>query len=98
MSYIYCPQDIISGNLITKEKRQELFGKVAGGSGSSNPEKFQRQKIIDGTGIMCSKTNIRINLRTNTLNDIVYPNIKNDGFDYTENFDGVQCIKNKKYI
>lgn len=93
---ICCPEDVISGNLITKEKRQELFGKVAGGAGSRNPEEFQRQKIIEGTGIGCPKTNIRINLRTNTLKDIAHPNIKSDGFDYSEDFDGVQSIKNKK--
>jgi len=46
-----CPIDVIEGALITKEKRKELFGKVAGGAGSTNPEKFQRQKIIDGNSL-----------------------------------------------
>ena len=89
---IYCPLDIISGNLITKEKRQELFGKIAGGAGSQKPEEYQRKKIIEGTGIICLKTNMRINFRTNTLKNITKPNINNDGFDYSENFDGVQYI------
>lgn len=93
---IRCPEGVISGNLITKEKRQELFGQVAGGAGSRKPEEFQRHKIIDGTGIGCPKTNIRINLRTNTLKDIAHPNTKSDGFDYSEDFDGVQSVKNKK--
>ena len=67
-----------------------------GGAGSRKPEEYQRQKIIDGTGFACPKTNMRINLRTNTLKDITHPNIKNDGFDYSEDFDGIQSIKEYK--
>lgn len=98
-SCISCPEGVIAGSLITKEKRQELFGQVAGGAGSRKPEEFQRQKIIDGTGIKCPKTNLRINLRTNSLKNICHPNTKNDGFDYSEDFDGSQSVKeNKVYI
>jgi len=93
---IHCPPDVIPGSLITKEKRQELFGQVAGGAGSRKPEEFQRQHIIDGTGVDCPKTNIRINLRTNTLKDIAHPNTQNDGFDYSEDFDGIQVVHSKK--
>ena len=93
---VVCPNDVISGSSITKDKRHELFGKVAGGSGSRNPEDFQRSKIIEGTGFECNKTNVRINLRKNTLNEISHPNKNNDGFDYSEDFDGVQCVNNKK--
>jgi hypothetical protein len=57
-----------------------------------NPEKYQRQKIIEHTGYPCEKTHARINLRTNRLEEISRPNIKPDGFDYSENFDGVQRI------
>ena len=91
---VKCPDDVIDGSLITKEKRHELFGRVSGGAGSKKPEEYQRQKIIDGTGFACHKTNDRINLRTHTLNNICRPNIKNDGFDYSENFDGLQIINN----
>jgi len=93
---ICCPINVIDGSLITKEKRHEIFGKVAGGSGSCNPEKYQRKIIIDGTGIDCPKTHTRINFRTNTLVDISNPNIKNDGYDYSEDFDGCQIINNSK--
>ena len=42
---------------------------------------------------------MRINLRTYTLKDISHPNTKKDGFDYSEDFDGIQSIKdNKVYI
>jgi hypothetical protein len=95
-THICCPEDVIAGYLITKEKRQELFGQVAGGAGSRKPEIFQRQKIVEGTGVMCPETNVRINLRTNTLKDVAHPNTKNDGFDYSEDFDGSQSIKGKK--
>lgn len=93
---IFCPEDIIAGKLITKDKRKEIFGIVSGGSNTSKIEKFQRQKVIDGTGVPCSKTSIRINLRLNTLVDIRHPNIKDDGFDYSEDFDGVQIIGDRK--
>ena len=93
---IKCPNDVISGSSINKDKRHELFGQVAGGSGSRSPENFQRSKIVEGTGTECGKSNMRINLRKNTLNEISHPNKKNNGFDYTEDFDGVQTVNNKK--
>ena len=91
-----CPKDVIAGSLITKDKRHDLYGQVAGGSGSRAPEDFQRSKIEEGTGLKCVKTNTRINLRKNTLNEISHPNKNDNGFDYTEDFDGVQGLKDKK--
>ena len=93
---VKCPDDVIDGFLINKDKRKILFGDVAGGSGSRMPEEYQRSKIIEGTKIICPKSITRINLRTNVLKDICRPNINNDGFDYSEDFDGIQIIKNKK--
>jgi hypothetical protein len=95
MSTIHCPADVVAGSEITKEQRQEQFGMMSGGAGSTNAEKYQRKKVIEGTGINCSKTNVRINLRTNTLKDIAQPNVNQDGFDYSEDFDGVQKVGNK---
>lgn len=89
-----CPEEVIKGIFITKEKRHKLFGCVAGGSGSCNPENFQREMIIKGTNIKCEKTNTRINLRTYDLVNISQPNKNIDGFDYSEDFDGIQYIKN----
>jgi hypothetical protein len=93
---IHCPEDVIAGSLITKEQRQEVFGQVGGGAGSRGPEVYQRQKIVEGTGYDCPKTTTRINLRTNTLKEIAHPNKKPDGFDYSEDFDGVQTINSAK--
>lgn len=89
--------DIISGFLMTKEKRQEMFGCVSGGSGSKKPENYQRKVIITETGYSCDKTNIRINLRTNLLENLKTPYIKENGFDYSEDFDGIQIMKNKTF-
>jgi len=60
-------------------------------------EKYQRCWIENITGIKCEKSNnIRINRRTNELK--TKKKFKNDvnGFDYTEDFDGVQ--KNNKIL
>ena len=93
---IACPLGVIEGKLITKEKRHELYGHVAGGSGSIEPENYQRKMIREGTGIKISKTNVRLNLRSNELKTVCRPNKFEDGFDYSENFDGVQEINEKK--
>ena len=84
------------GSKITKEKRHELFGEIAGGKGSTNPENYQRAQIIKETQIDCPKTNIRINLRTHKLHEISRPNVEEDGFDYSEDFDGRQFHHKKE--
>jgi hypothetical protein len=89
---IACPEGVIDGHLFTKEKRQELYGKIAGGGGSKKPENYQRQQIILGTGQPCPTTNIRINWRKHELVDISQPMKEDDGFDYTEDFDGKQVF------
>lgn len=93
---VHCPEGVIAGSLITKEKRHEVFGECSGGAKSTEHERFSRQKIVDGTGIPCPKTNIRVNLRTKVLRDIAHPNTAPDGFDYSEDFDGVQTLKDTK--
>lgn len=81
------------GSLFTKDKRHEMFGRVAGGAGSIRPEHFQRYQIIQGTGIDCPKSNhMRIHFRTSTMVAMVHPNLQDNGFDYSEDFDGVQSI------
>jgi hypothetical protein len=93
---IKCPEAVISGSLITKDKRHEVFGQVAGGAGSKGPEIFQRKMIVEGTGYACPETNTRINLRTFSLKEIAHPNKHADGFDYSEDFDGCQVVNDKK--
>ena len=93
---VHCPDGVVPGHLITKDKRHEIHGVIAGGAGSRKPEDLQRQQIIQGTGLPCSKTTARINLRTSTLHNISHPNKQITGFDYTEDFDGVQTIDGKQ--
>ena len=95
-SFVHCPTGVVAGISITKEQRQEAYGNVAGGAGSRKPEEYQRSKIVEGTGVPCTKTNMRINWRTNELKDIAHPMIYKDGYDYTENFDGLQQIYTKQ--
>lgn len=95
MPYAYtfaAPEGVIAGSLMTKEKRQELFGSVAGGKGSMGPEEYQRTQVLLGTGLPCSKTSFRINKRTYEMAENPQPMKKVDGFDYTENFDATQLI------
>lgn len=92
---IKCPDDVIAGYLITKELRHDQHGIVAGGGGSMNPEIYQRSKIVEGTGVPCSPTIVRINKRTGQMHDIAHPMKHENGFDYTENFDGMQKLGEK---
>lgn len=89
---VRCPVDVVAGHLITKEKRHDQFGQIAGGAGSQKPEKYQRDKIVEGTGYPCPKTNTRLNLRSLSLKTLAHPNTKSDGYDYSEDFDGVQYV------
>ena len=89
---IICPEGVIDGCLFTKEKRQELYGKVAGGGGSRKPEEYQKEQIVLGTGRPCNNTQTRINWRKNEMTENAQPMRKEDGFDYTENFDGMQVF------
>jgi hypothetical protein len=90
---VHCPEAVVEGRLLDKDKRHEMFGKVAGGADSMKLEQFQRAMIEEGTGLPCAKTDTRINLRTNVLKDVPHPNKLIDGFDYSEDFDGLQKFK-----
>ena len=87
------PEGIIPGNNITKEVRHELFGQVAGGSGSMRAEHWQRNKIVEGTGVQCpGNTHLRFNTRTGQLMKNSRPNVHENGFDFTEDFDGYHVV------
>jgi hypothetical protein len=90
-----CPDNVVAGCLITKEKRQEMYGRVAGGAGSTKPEKYQRQQVQLGTGHPCPTTQTRIHRRRYSLCDVYDPMTREDGYDYTENFDGKQRIMDR---
>ncbi len=94
MSFKRCKihSTLIDGFLFTKQKRQELYGKVAGGKGSKKPEKYQKEQIVLRTGCPMQPTQTRINWRKNEMIEISQPMRNFDGFDYTENFDGMQVF------
>ena len=80
--------DIPAGHKWTKEFREERFGKVAGGSGSSAPEKYQLEKLSILGKI--TKTTTRINLTTGEF-------VKGtSSFENSENFDGFIQLGGKK--
>ena len=91
-----CPQGVPAGVEMTKLWRHGLFGAVSGGAGSTAMEQWQRKQVEDGTGVACPKTKMRINVRTKTLHEIAQPNRRADGFDFTEDFDGVQTFGQTK--
>ena len=92
---VVCPAGVIDGHLFTKETRQGLYGVVAGGKGSRKPEEYQKSQIVLGTGRPCLNTQTRINWRKNEMSDTSQPMRNDDGFDYTENFDGKQQFSSK---
>ena len=59
-------------------------------------ELYQRYLVEDITLCPCIKTNLRINMCDKQLYDKKYPMKDDDGFDYTEDFDG--NIQEKYYI
>jgi hypothetical protein len=86
------PPPLLSGPSVTKATRQALC------KGSASGPRSQLQKILEYTGVEVLKTNVRINLRLSPpiLEDISRPYTHVNGFDYSENFDGVQNINGKK--
>lgn len=85
--------DLIEGRLLTKETRQEHFGKMELGKNSDKMEKYQRKMVEKYTLMPCIKTNYRINTRTLVLEIKRQPNTEVNGYDYTEDFDGLQEFK-----
>ena len=94
---IVCPTGVIPGRDITKEKRQEIFGSVSGGAGTTRMEDFQRKMVEDGTGgVRCEKTSIRICKNTLEMVSNRDPMTHADGFEYTEDFDGLQVFDSNR--
>jgi hypothetical protein len=81
---------------LTKSERIALFGNVNGGSSSRNPELYQIQCIKEGTGLSVAKTSMRINWYSNEMVETHHPMKHKDGYNYTENFDGVQELSSKR--
>jgi len=90
---ISCPPGVIAGRDMTKEMRHEIFGiSIAGGAGSTKMEDFQRKKVEEGTAVPCATTTLRIHRRTYLLHDNANPMTQPDGYEYTEDLDGLQLF------
>lgn len=95
---ISCPDYVESGDTLTADRRRALFGVMGGGS-STKPEDFQRKAIAEGTGIPCPKRpGMRINLDTSKLVQEARPNVSDNGFELTEDFDGIQEYGGKQIL
>jgi hypothetical protein len=64
------------------------------GGKSNECEIYQREQITNITKTECPKTNMRINIRTLELKENSSPLRHNDGFDWSEDFDGKQTLGN----
>jgi hypothetical protein len=86
MRNLLCLIHVISSHLQTKEWRlaQSWYK-----NGKHNEcEIFQKKLVKQIIGIDCKKTNFRINLETKEMVQLKNPLVKNNGFEWTENFDG----------
>lgn len=93
---MYSNKDIIPGHLITKNMRNFMFNCSVTGKNSMKLEKYQLKNIKDITKNEVIRTNLRINKYNLELKENNQPFYNsNDGFDWTENFDGNQFINNK---
>lgn len=60
-------------------------------------ELFQRKQIETMLGVECAKTNMRFNTETCELQTMTRPLDHDNGFEWTEDFDGLSVIDNKKF-
>ena len=68
-----------------------------GGAASMGPEDWQRSCVEQIVGEICSKTNLRMNIKTAELKEVSRPANEYDEFEWTEDFDG-QIILNPRLI
>lgn len=83
----------VPSNLQTKDWRKEQPWYKGGKSNEC--ELLQRSQIEYMTGKCCPKTTIRINKRTHQIQELSNPMTRDDGFDWTEDFDGKQELVGK---
>jgi len=78
----------VPSKLQTKDwRKQQPWYKI----GKSNEcENYQRNQIRQITRKECPKTTLRINKRTHEMQALYNPLTRPDGFDWTEDFDGMQ--------
>jgi hypothetical protein len=83
----------VPSNLQTKDWRKEQSWWKGGKKNEC--ELLQRMQVEQITGKACPKTITRINKRTHQMQELSNPLTRNDGFDWTEDFDGKQEVIGK---
>ena len=81
------PAQPVKSNLQTKEWRKEQAWYMNGKKNEC--EKHQLRFITQITGQLCNKTNTRLNVYTKEMRNITSPMKEPDGFEWSENFDGL---------
>jgi hypothetical protein len=87
--------DITSSVYQTKEWRKSRTWYKNGKSNEC--EKYQINLIESIIKLKLMKTHDRINMETNEIISKMYPMIHNDGYEWSENFDGLIMNNNNKY-
>lgn len=88
--------DIVEAALQTKDwrSRQPWYN-----NGRHNEcEKFQRSLIEEITGRPCDLTNNRIHMLTGEIRSLKNPLSADDGFEWSETFDGIQTLDNGRTL
>jgi hypothetical protein len=88
--------NIVKSKLQTKKWRKEQ--KWYKNGKSNECEKFQRKNLETFLGVKIEKTTYRISTSTLELKKNPRPMINNDGFEWTEDFDGILTLNTHKML
>ena len=84
----------VPGELQTKDWRKAQDWYIDGKRNEC--ELFQRKQLETMLGVECAKTNLRFNTETYGLHTMTRPLDLENGFEWTEDFDGLSIIGDKK--
>ena len=88
------PMTIVQGHQQTKDWRKAQDWYIDGKRNEC--ELFQRKQLETMLGVECAKTNLRFNTETYGLHTMTRPLDLENGFEWTEDFDGLSIIGDKK--
>ena len=88
------PMTFVKGDQQTKDWRKSQDWYIDGKHNEC--ELFQRKQIETILQVECAKTNLRFNTETYKLENMTRPLDHENGFEWTEDFDGVSMLRDKK--
>ena len=99
LTHARVPAYVRPGIEITKDLRRQILGvENVSGAMSMKCEEYQRRAIEDGTGVVCTKSNnMRINMERGIMDNKSKPYNEPGGFEWTEDFDGIQRFNDTKF-